>query len=51
MIGLPWSTRERLILWMAIGVALYFGYGYRKSRLRGARDFRVKAEATRSITK
>ena len=34
MMSLPWSTWERLILWMAIGVAVYFGYGYRHSRLR-----------------
>jgi APA family basic amino acid/polyamine antiporter len=34
MIGLPRATWERLILWMAIGIAFYFGYGYRKSRLR-----------------
>ncbi len=34
MLSLPWSTWERLILWMAIGIAVYFGYGYRHSRLR-----------------
>jgi basic amino acid/polyamine antiporter, APA family len=34
MLSLPWSTWERLILWMAIGVIVYFAYGYRKSRLR-----------------
>ncbi len=34
MLSLPWETWERLILWMAIGVVLYFAYGYRKSRLR-----------------
>ena len=36
MIGLPWSTWERLILWMAIGVAVYFGYGRSRSRLRAS---------------
>jgi APA family basic amino acid/polyamine antiporter len=36
MLGLPWATWERLILWMAIGVAVYFAYGYRRSRLRTA---------------
>jgi APA family basic amino acid/polyamine antiporter len=36
MMSLPWSTWERLILWMAIGVVLYFSYGYRRSRLRHA---------------
>ncbi len=34
MLSLPWSTWERLILWMVIGIGFYFGYGYRKSRLR-----------------
>lgn len=33
MLSLPWSTWERLILWMAIGVAFYFGYGWRHSHL------------------
>src|SRR5688572_9246339 len=36
MLGLPWATWERLILWMAIGIAIYFAYGYRRSRLRSA---------------
>ena len=36
MLGLPWATWERLIIWMAIGVAVYFAYGYRRSRLRTA---------------
>jgi APA family basic amino acid/polyamine antiporter len=34
MLGLPWATWERLILWMGIGVGVYFAYGYRRSRLR-----------------
>jgi APA family basic amino acid/polyamine antiporter len=34
MASLPWSTWERLILWMAIGVAFYFTYGFRRSKLR-----------------
>jgi APA family basic amino acid/polyamine antiporter len=34
MMSLPWSTWERLIIWMVIGVAFYFAYGYRHSRLR-----------------
>jgi APA family basic amino acid/polyamine antiporter len=34
MMSLPWTTWERLIIWMAIGVAVYFLYGYRRSRLR-----------------
>jgi APA family basic amino acid/polyamine antiporter len=38
MLGLPWSTWQRLILWMAIGIAIYFAYGYRRSRLRPPRS-------------
>jgi APA family basic amino acid/polyamine antiporter len=34
MASLPWATWERLIVWMAIGIVLYFMYGARHSRLR-----------------
>jgi APA family basic amino acid/polyamine antiporter len=34
MLGLPRATWERLIIWMAIGVVIYFGYGFRRSKLR-----------------
>jgi APA family basic amino acid/polyamine antiporter len=34
MLGLPRTTWERLIIWMAIGIALYFVHGRRHSRLR-----------------
>src|SRR3954463_5989477 len=34
MLGLPRATWERLILWMAIGIIVYFVYGRRHSRLR-----------------
>jgi basic amino acid/polyamine antiporter, APA family len=35
MAALPWPTWERLLLWMALGMVLYFAYGYGHSRLRG----------------
>jgi APA family basic amino acid/polyamine antiporter len=34
MLSLPRSTWERLLLWMVIGIAFYFVYGFRHSRLR-----------------
>ena len=34
MAGLPWATWERLIIWMVIGIGVYFVYGSRRSRLR-----------------
>ena len=33
-LGLPGDTWLRLLIWTAIGVAVYFGYGYRNSVLR-----------------
>ena len=36
MLGLPRATWERLFIWMATGIVLYFAYGYKHSRLRTA---------------
>jgi basic amino acid/polyamine antiporter, APA family len=33
MFSLPWETWERLIIWMIIGLFIYFLYGIRKSKL------------------
>ncbi|MGH7526076.1 MAG: APC family permease, partial [Gemmatimonadales bacterium] len=33
MVSLPWPTWRRLLIWMAIGLVLYFAYGYRHSRI------------------
>ena len=34
MLALPWSTWERLIIWMVLGLVIYFVYGRRHSKLR-----------------
>jgi APA family basic amino acid/polyamine antiporter len=34
MLGLPLDTWLRLIIWMAIGLVIYFAYGYKHSELR-----------------
>jgi APA family basic amino acid/polyamine antiporter len=34
MRGLPLHAWERFGIWLVIGISLYFGYGYRKSKLR-----------------
>jgi C-terminus of AA_permease len=47
MLSLPWATWERLILWMAIGVAFYFAYGFRHSRLRTEPGREFAGPATR----
>ena len=36
MYGLPGDTWLRLVIWMAIGLVIYFTYSMRKSRLAGA---------------
>jgi APA family basic amino acid/polyamine antiporter len=36
MSALPWRTWERLLIWLGIGLAVYFLYGYRHSKLNKA---------------
>jgi APA family basic amino acid/polyamine antiporter len=36
MVGLPIATWERLIIWLAVGLVVYFSYSYRSSRLAGS---------------
>ena len=37
MLELPRQTWERFFIWLAIGLVVYFAYGYRHSKLRHAR--------------
>jgi APA family basic amino acid/polyamine antiporter len=37
---LPFRTWERLIIWLVIGLVIYFAYGYRHSALRGRQETR-----------
>ena len=38
MVGLPYQAWERFAIWLVIGIALYFAYGYSHSRLRSIDD-------------
>jgi APA family basic amino acid/polyamine antiporter len=38
MAGLPWDTWKRLIIWMVIGLIIYFVYGMRHSRISQQAD-------------
>jgi APA family basic amino acid/polyamine antiporter len=35
MVSLPWETWERLLIWMTIGLAIYFLYSRKNSKLAG----------------
>jgi APA family basic amino acid/polyamine antiporter len=47
MAALPRATWERLIIWMGLGLIVYFAYGYRHSKLRMAADAPDDADAKR----
>ncbi|MCI1710594.1 MAG: amino acid permease [Chiayiivirga sp.] len=32
---LPWATWERFLVWLGLGLVVYFGYGMRRSKLAG----------------
>ena len=48
MYGLPWATWERLLVWLALGLAVYFLYGKRNSKLGRAEASVPAAKAGQS---
>jgi basic amino acid/polyamine antiporter, APA family len=50
MAALPGATWERLIIWMAIGMVIYFAYGKRRSRVQSSKvessKFKLKVESS-----
>ena len=42
MAGLPRTAWIRFGVWMLIGIALYFAYGYRHSRLRARHEAQAR---------
>jgi APA family basic amino acid/polyamine antiporter len=51
MASLPWSTWERLLIWMGIGVAIYAVYGRRHSKLAQSEANSMTAPAVPGITR
>ena len=37
MLGLPWATWERLLIWLGLGLVIYFAYGQRSAARHRAR--------------
>ncbi len=37
MAALPWATWERLLIWMTLGMVVYFGYGRKMSKVKSSR--------------
>jgi C-terminus of AA_permease len=51
MFTLPWDTWARLIVWLLIGLVIYFGHSRKHSRLRLAAaepEKRIEAELAKS---
>lgn len=42
MVSLPWDTWLRLIIWLAVGLVIYYTYGKKRSKLRLAQDALAK---------
>ena len=50
MAGLPGETWRRLLIWMGIGVAIYFIYGFRHSRLEASTYLARTTQTTKKGT-
>jgi APA family basic amino acid/polyamine antiporter len=46
MVGLPIATWERLVIWLAIGLVVYFGYSHRHAIAGSGRRAAISAETT-----
>jgi APA family basic amino acid/polyamine antiporter len=42
MVGLPWTTWQRLLIWLVIGMAVYIGYGHRNAERSLTRRSRIR---------
>jgi APA family basic amino acid/polyamine antiporter len=49
MLNLPVQTWIRFVVWMLVGLVVYFLYGRRNSRLRRAADAAAREPVTRSL--
>jgi APA family basic amino acid/polyamine antiporter len=48
MVGLPLATWERLVLWLAIGMVVYFSYSRRRSKLAAGRPEGLHYESAKA---
>jgi APA family basic amino acid/polyamine antiporter len=46
MVSLPWATWERLLIWLALGLVIYFGYSRKRAGVIRAGRVQVGEEAT-----
>ena len=44
--GLPWATWERLVVWLCLGLVIYFGYSRRRAQAQREARLMVSGERT-----